>query len=34
MSDISKKFGIDEALKQLDIQAENKGTSVGEDFFF
>lgn len=33
MSNISKEFGIDDALKQLDIQAENKGTSVGEDFF-
>ncbi|SDG79744.1 L-piperidine-6-carboxylate dehydrogenase [Psychroflexus sediminis] len=33
MSTISKEFGIDEALKQLDVQAENKGTSVGEDFF-
>jgi aldehyde dehydrogenase (NAD+) len=33
MSDISKEFGIDDALKQLDIQSENKGTSVGEDFF-
>ncbi|MBZ9627050.1 aldehyde dehydrogenase family protein [Psychroflexus sp. CAK57W] len=33
MSDISKEFGIDDALKQLDIQTENKGTSVGEDFF-
>ncbi|MBZ9652695.1 L-piperidine-6-carboxylate dehydrogenase [Psychroflexus montanilacus] len=33
MRNISKEFGIDEALKQLDIQTENKGTSVGEDFF-
>lgn len=33
MSNISKEFGIDDALKQLDIQQENKGTSVGEDFF-
>lgn len=33
MSDISKEFGIDEALKQLDIQSENKGTSVGQSFF-
>lgn len=33
MSTISKEFGIDDALKQLDIQAINKGTSVGEDFF-
>jgi aldehyde dehydrogenase (NAD+) len=33
MSHISKEFGIDEALKQLDIQKENKGTSIGKDFF-
>ncbi|NEV92857.1 aldehyde dehydrogenase family protein [Psychroflexus sp. YR1-1] len=33
MSTISKEFGIDDALKQLDVQTENKGTSVGEDFF-
>ncbi|MFO7745191.1 MAG: aldehyde dehydrogenase family protein [Psychroflexus sp.] len=33
MSKISKEFGIDDALKQLDIQNENKGTSVGEEFF-
>jgi aldehyde dehydrogenase (NAD+) len=33
MRDISKTFGIDEALKQLDIQLVNKGTSVGDTFF-
>lgn len=33
MSHISKEFGIDEALKQLDVQKENKGTSIGKDFF-
>jgi len=33
MSNISKEFGIDDALKQLDIQKVNKGTSVGENFF-
>lgn len=33
MSDISKKYGIDDALKELGIEAENKGTSVGSDFF-
>ncbi|WP_019037166.1 L-piperidine-6-carboxylate dehydrogenase [Psychroflexus tropicus] len=33
MSDISKEFGIDKALKELDIEFENKGTSVGEHFF-
>lgn len=33
MSPIAKEFEIDEALKQLDIQFENKGTSVGETFF-
>lgn len=33
MSTISKEFGIDEALKQLDIQHDNKGTSTGNDFF-
>jgi len=32
MSHISKEFGIDEALKQLDVQKENKGTSIGKDF--
>jgi aldehyde dehydrogenase (NAD+) len=33
MSIISKEFGIDKALEQLDIKKENKGTSVGEQFF-
>jgi len=33
MNNISKEFGIDKALKELDIDNENKGTSVGEQFF-
>ncbi|MFN2260545.1 MAG: aldehyde dehydrogenase family protein [Psychroflexus sp.] len=33
MSEISKKYGIDDALKELGIETENKGTSVGSDFF-
>ena len=33
MSNISKEFGIYQALKALDINNENKGTSVGEHFF-
>ncbi|MGM0635323.1 MAG: L-piperidine-6-carboxylate dehydrogenase [Bacteroidota bacterium] len=33
MSEIAKKFGINEALKELGIEDRNNGTSVGTDFF-
>ncbi len=33
MSEIAKNFGIDKAFKELGLEHENKGTSVGTDFF-
>jgi len=33
MSQIAEKFGINEALKALDIQENNLGTSTGSEFF-
>ncbi len=33
MSEIAEKFGIKQALKDLDLTEENNGTSTGKDFF-
>lgn len=31
--DVAKKFGLDQALKQLGLEAENNGTAIGDQFF-
>ena len=33
MTTIANQFGMQEALKQLGIQAENQGTSTGNEWF-
>src|SRR5690625_7201819 len=33
MSEIATSFGIDEALKELGIEASNSGTSTGSEWF-